>query len=155
MIARCLALAAVSLNFAMPAQAADRCKTLPGDQTPAVVKAARDLFAAAQADDAAAFRAGTTADFYAYDGGRRLDGMALFEMIKAAHAAGRRFEWTVQEPRVTVTCGTAFLAYVNRGAVGDTKAMQPMTWLESDYLRFEDRRWRIAFLHSTRQAPTP
>jgi len=118
-----------------------------------VVQTARDLFAAAAAEDAGRFKALTTADFYAYDAGRRFDGMALFELIKAAHAQGRRFEWTVQEPKVTLTCGAALLVYVNRGAVGDAKGMQPITWLESDYLRYEDGRWKVAFLHSTRAAP--
>lgn len=146
-------LTAVVLAFAGAAHAAPACRAPKADQTQAVAAAARDLFAAAQVDDSVAFRAGITADFYAYDNGKRFDGMALFDLIKAAHAQGRRFEWTVQEPKVAVTCNTAFLAYINRGAVGDAKTMQPITWLESDYLRFEQGRWKIAFLHSTRAAP--
>jgi ketosteroid isomerase-like protein len=146
-------LTAVALALTGAAHAAPACQAPKGDQTQAVAAAARDLFAAAQIDDAAAFKAGVTADFYAYDNGKRFDGMALFDLIKAAHAQGRRFVWTVQEPKVVVACDTAFLAYVNHGAVGDAKGMQPIIWLESDYLRFEQGRWKIAFLHSTRAAP--
>lgn len=157
MLGRVLLVAAFALGCAGAAQARPKsrlvCHAASGGEAALVAKAARDLFAAAQADDAAAFRAGITADFYAYDGGKRFDGMALFDLIKAAHAEGRRFEWTVQAPKVTVTCDIAMLVYVNHGAVGDAKAMQPMTWLESDFLRYEHGRWKIAFLHSTRAPP--
>jgi hypothetical protein len=122
----------------------------PANSTSQVAQTARDLFAATQALDAGKFKALITADFYAYDGGKRFDGLALLDLIKDAKGQGRRFEWTVQDTVVHIDCRTATLVYVNRGAVGDAKAMTPMTWLESDMLRWENGRWKIAFLHSTR-----
>ena len=106
-----------------------------------------DLFAVARTDDEAGFRQLIAEDFYAYDNGKRFEGIALFQTLKGLHAAGRRFEWSVTEPRVTVVCDVAFVTYVNKGATGDAKAMQPMTWLESALLRYEQGRWRVAFLH--------
>ncbi len=145
-----LALTALSaiLSAGYPCFAAPRCA--PADSAAQVVQTAVDLFAATKAEDAARFRALTTADFHAYDGGKRFDGLGLLDLIKGATAQGRRFDWTVQDTEVHIDCTTATLVYVNRGAVGDVKAMTPMTWLESDMLRWENGRWKIAFLHSTR-----
>ena len=66
-----------------------------------------DLFAVARTDDEAGFRQLIAEDFYAYDNGKRFEGIALFQTLKGLHAAGRRFEWSVTEPRVTVVCDVA------------------------------------------------
>lgn len=116
----------------------------------AVVETVRAMYAAAAIDDSAALAGIFTADFYAFDGGKRFEGMALPELIKAAHADGKRFVWTVTEPDVEVSGDWASISFVNRGAVGDAAGMAPVTWLESAVLRFEDGRWRVRFFHSTR-----
>lgn len=136
-----------SLFVSLPCLAA---QCAPANSEAQVAQTARDMFAATQALDTEKFKALTTANFYAYDGGKRFDGLGLLDLIRGAMAQGRRFEWTVQDTDVHIDCATATLVYVNRGAVGDAKAMTPMTWLESDTLRWENGRWKIAFLHSTR-----
>jgi ketosteroid isomerase-like protein len=119
----------------------------------AVVETVREMYAAASVDDMAGLARIFTADFYAFDVGKRFDGMALAELIKAAHADGKRFIWTVTEPEVEIAGDWASISFVNRGSVGDAAGMTPVTWLESAVLRFEDGRWRVRFFHSTRAAP--
>ena len=122
--------------------------------TDAVIETIREMYAAAAIDDEAGLRAIFTDDFYAFDGGKRFDGMALPTLLKAAHAAGKRFVWTVNEPDVQVEGGWASIAFVNRGSVGDAAGMVPVTWLESAVLRFEGGCWRVRFFHSTRVPAT-
>jgi hypothetical protein len=148
-------IALVGAAAALAASPALAATCAPKGSEAAVVETARDLFAAAKTDDEARFRALITPDFYAYDGGKRLDGMALFELIKTAHAAGKRYEWSVDQPDVRLACDWAFLAYVNHGWVEDDKGRTTLTWLESDVLHYQAGHWRITFLHSTRAAPAP
>jgi ketosteroid isomerase-like protein len=119
----------------------------------AVVETIRAMYAAAAVDDDAALARIFTADFYAFDLGKRFQGMALAELIKTAHAAGKRFVWTVTEPDVHVVGDLAWLSFVNSGSVGDAAGTAPVTWLESAVLRFEEGRWRVQFFHSTRVPP--
>jgi hypothetical protein len=53
----------------------------------------------------AAFHAVAAPD--AFEGGKRMDGDTLMQMLVDAHAAGRRFEWTVTEPSVRIDCNLA------------------------------------------------
>jgi len=115
----------------------------------------RTLFAAARADDLPGFRALTTPDFYAYDNGAEFAGDALMKLIQQLHAAGKKFEWNVTEPRVHASCNLAWITYVNRGAVADASGRQEMTWLESAVLEYGDGQWRIHFLHSSRVPKAP
>jgi hypothetical protein len=108
------------------------------------------MYAALAVDDEAAFKAELADGFYAYDVGKRFSGDELFAVIKSAHAAGRRFVWTVQEPDTHVTCELAWVAYVNRGSVTDGSGERPVTWLESAAMVYERGAWRIRFFHSTR-----
>ncbi len=114
----------------------------------------REMYRAAVADDFDAFRTIFDEGFYAFDLGRRFDGMALPELIKQAHAGGTQFVWSVQDADTHVVGDWAWIAYVNRGSVFDGKATMSVTWLESAVLRHDGSRWRIRFFHSTR-APEP
>lgn len=127
----------------------------PAGSEGAAVKTVRDLFTATRIEDEVGFRELTTRDFYAFDGGRRFVGLGLFDIIKTAHRAGRRYEWSVNEPDVRLACDYAHVAYVNRGAVEEAGVRTPLTWLESVLLHYEGGRWRITFLHSTRATPLP
>ena len=118
-----------------------------------MVKAVVDMYAAIKADDLDAFHAVAAPDFYAFDGGKRFDGDALPATLATAHAKGRRFDWTVTQPTVHVSCNTALITYVNVGAIGDASGMQPMSWLESAALSYDAGVWRIHFFHSTRVPP--
>jgi hypothetical protein len=127
----------------------------PRPDADAVAGTLRAMYAAAQTDDMAAFRDVFAPSFYAFDGGRRFDGMALPDLIKSAHAAGKVYVWTVTKPDVHFSCDTAWIAYVNEGSVGDAAHADPMTWLESANLAYTQGKWRITFFHSTRVPPKP
>ena len=119
------------------------------DQT-RVTEAVRSMFTAMAAGDFAKFRDVTAPDFYAYDVGKRFTRDALMDLIKKAHAAGKVYVWTVQEPEVHVSGDIAWITYVNHGSVTDTSGTENVTWLESAVLQKEKGMWRIRFLHSTR-----
>jgi hypothetical protein len=122
------------------------------DEPGRITDTLRSMFAAASIDDLPRLNEIFAPGFYAYDGGKRFDGLALPALISKLHADGKRFVWTVQDADVHISCTTAWVAYVNRGAVGDAAAMKPMTWLESAVLTYQDDTWRVQFLHSTRVA---
>ncbi len=115
-----------------------------------ISEAIRTFFAAATADDLDKLHAVTTADFYAFDAGGRFTRDALMDMIKAAHAAGKVYVWTVNEPEVHISGETAWITYVNRGSIKDASSIKDVTWLESAVLQKEKGDWRIHFFHSTR-----
>lgn len=141
--------AGCAIAMAMPAHAATHCA--PKDPE-AVANTVRAMFDAALHDDETKMRDVFAPGFYAFDGGRRFDGMALLDLIRQAHAAGKIYRWTVTKTDVHVDCDTAWIAYVDDGAVGDASGMKPQIWLESAMLRWERGKWRIMFLHSTRAA---
>jgi hypothetical protein len=84
----------------------------------------------------------------AYDGGAEFSGDALMKLVVQLHAAGTKFQWSVMEPKVHVTCDIAWITYVNRGSVEDATRTE-LTWLESAVLNYDGTRWRIRFFHST------
>ena len=110
----------------------------------------RSFFAAATADDLDKLHAVITSDFYAFEAGGRISGDALIGMLKAAHAAGKVYVWTVNEPEVHISADTAWITYVNRGSIKDTSGAKDVIWLESAVLQKEKGMWRINFFHSTR-----
>ena len=119
----------------------------------AVAQTLRDMYAALAVDDMMRFKSIVTDDFYAFDAGRRFEGVALAQLVIDAHKAGRQFAWTVNDPDVRLHGDSAWIAYVNTGSVGDALKATLVTWLESAMLRFEHGRWRIAFFHSSRAQP--
>jgi ketosteroid isomerase-like protein len=143
-----IATAAV-MSSIISAGAADQPSQSGTDQTQ-VTEAIRSFFAAATADDLDKLHAVTTPDFYAFDGGGRFTRDALMDLIKAAHAAGKVYVWTVNEPEVHISGDVGWITYVNRGSVKDASGTKDVTWLESAVLRKEKGDWRIQFFHSTR-----
>ena len=115
-----------------------------------VVQTMRAMFAAITTDDAAKFRALTSADFYTFDGGKRFTGDALLELINAHHVAGKVYVWNVTEPEVHLHGDIAWITYVNQGSIRDASGTKDLTWLESAVLQKEKGVWRIRFFHSTR-----
>jgi len=71
-------------------------------------------------------------------------------VIKAQHAAGKRFEWNVTEPDVHIIGNTAWIAYVNQGSITDASGILSQKWLESAFLQKQAGTWKIVFMHSTR-----
>ena len=137
------------LTSTIGSTAADQSAPPVADQNQ-ITEAIRSFFAAATADDLNKLHAVTTADFYAFDAGGRFTRDALMDMIKTAHAAGKVYVWTVNEPEVHISGDIAWITYVNRGSIKDESGTKDVTWLESAVLRKEKGIWRIQFFHSTR-----
>jgi hypothetical protein len=108
------------------------------------------IFTAAKADDVAKFDSVIASDFYIYDGGARFNGDSVMALIKAQHAAGKRYEWNVTEPDVHISGETAWIAYVNKGSITDASGTVNQKWLESAFLEKQAGNWKIVFMHSTR-----
>jgi len=144
-----VALAFITLSSAGAALA----RTCAPEHKEAVIDVINQFFEAASHDDDNLFKEILAPGFYAFDNGKRFDGMQLPQMIKAAHGAGKTFVWSVNDPEVHIACDWAWISYTNRGSVGDASGTQPMSWLESAMLHYQGQRWHIQFLHSTRAAP--
>ena len=143
-----IAIAAL-LTSTIGATAADQPGPSAADQVQ-VTEAIRLFFAAATAVDLDKLHAVTAPDFYAFDAGGRFTRDALMDLIKAAHAAGKVYVWTVNEPEVHISGDIAWITYVNHGSIKDASGTKDVTWLESAVLQKEKGIWRIHFFHSTR-----
>lgn len=119
----------------------------------AIVDVITAMYDAALGDDMARMTEILAPGFYAFDAGHRFDGMTLPNLIKSAHKGGRIYRWSVTLPDIHIACDTAWVAYVNDGAVGDTKSMAPQLWLESANLVYARGQWRVLFLSSMRVPP--
>jgi ketosteroid isomerase-like protein len=115
-----------------------------------VVDTVSTIFSAARADDVAKFDSVIAPGFYIFDGGARFNGDTIMALIKAQHAAGKRYEWNVTEPDVHVNGNTAWIAYVNKGSISDASGTVNQNWLESAFLEKQAGIWKIVFMHSTR-----
>jgi hypothetical protein len=129
-------------------------KSLTSDQRQ-VVDTVSTIFTAARSDDVAKFDSVIAPGFYIFDGGARFNGDTIMALIKAQHAAGKRYEWNVTEPDVHINGNTAWIAYVNKGSISDASGTVNQNWLESAFLEKQAGSWKIVFMHSTRvPAPT-
>lgn len=128
-------------------------KPLTADQEQ-IVDTVSTIFAAARADDVAKFDSVIAPGFYIFDGGARFNGDSIMDLIKAQHAAGKRYEWNVTEPDVHISGNTAWIAYINKGSITDASGAVNQQWLESAVLEKQRGFWKILFMHSTR-VPTP
>jgi hypothetical protein len=115
----------------------------------------RGWFAAFDRNDYPAGYALQAPGFYAYDNGQRYDGTTLGELLRTAKGQGVKVEWNLGAVDVHAGCDEAWAAWVNKGSSGSSGAMQPVTWLESAGLRYQDGHWRMEFLHSGRVPAAP
>jgi hypothetical protein len=120
-----------------------------------ILKAVNTVFAAARADDSQALDSVVTPGFYIFDGGLRLNADSLITLIKAQHAAGKRYEWNVTDPDVHVSGNSAWIAYTNKGSIGDAAGSVHQEWLESAFLEKQAGAWKIVFMQSTRVPASP
>src|SRR5260370_17383993 len=67
-------------------------------------------------------------------------------MIKAQHAAGKRYGGNVTEPDVHISGNTAWIAYVNQGSITDASGTVSQKWLESAFLQKQAGIWKIVFM---------
>jgi ketosteroid isomerase-like protein len=124
-------------------------KSLTSDQKQ-IVDTVSTIFAAARADDVAKFDSVIAPGFYIFDVGARFNADSIMALIKAQHAAGKRYEWNVTEPDVHISGNTAWVAYVNKGSITDASGTVNQNWLESAFLEKQAGTWKIVFMHSTR-----
>jgi ketosteroid isomerase-like protein len=120
-----------------------------------VVDTVSAIFIAARADDVAKFDSIIAPGFYIFDVGARFNGDSIMALIKAQHAAGKRYEWNVTEPDVHISGNTAWIAYVNKGSITDASGTVNQNWLESAFLEKQAGTWKIVFMHSTRVPNLP
>jgi hypothetical protein len=118
-----------------------------------VVEVMRKMYAALQNDNLALFQTQVTPDYYAFDLGTRFTADSLVALIKMLHTQGVKFEWTVTDPEVHVTCNQAWVTYTNLGSVESADGKKPAQWLESAFLEYREGAWRIRFFHSTAVPP--
>ena len=133
----------------MAQRSAPSCGGEPRDAD-RVTETLKQMYVAATNDDMTLFRSVAAKDFYAFDGGRRLNGDELMELVRTVHKAGKKYVWTVTEPDVHLRCNDAWIAYTNRGSIQDESGTKNVTWLESAFLHKEAGVWKIQFFHSTR-----
>jgi len=152
MTKRLLAAALTAASLFTPAISfAGECA--PAGSEKAVAIQLQTLFDAMGAEDAKAWNQVIDPGFYAFDADRRLDGNALFELVRQAHKAGVKIVWHLDEIDVHIDCGTAWFSLMNKGAVGDAGGLQPMTWQESGIFDYRQGQWKLRFFHSNRVQP--
>jgi ketosteroid isomerase-like protein len=156
-VRRCIILVTITFAALFSADvstASAQQKLLNADQTQ-IVDTVSVIFAAARTDDVEKFDSVIAPDFYIYDGGVRFNGDTVMAMIKAQHAAGKRYQWKVTEPDVHISGNTAWIAYVNQGSITDASGTVSQKWLESAFLQKQAGIWKIVFMHSTRVPAGP
>jgi ketosteroid isomerase-like protein len=136
------------LRSTIGAAAADQSP--PSNDQAQVIETVRAMFAALSTEDLSKLHVAIAPDFYAFEAGGRITGDALVDLIKKAHAAGKVYTWTVNEPEVHIDGNIAWLTYINRGSIKDAAETKNVSWLESAVLRRQKDGWRIQFFHSTR-----
>ena len=141
------ALTAASL-FLTPAAFAGECAPQGGEKQVAIRLQA--LFDALATDDAKGWNQVVDPTFYAFDANRRLDGNALFDLVKQAHGAGIRIAWRLDEIDVHIDCATAWFSMMNHGSVGDSSGTQPVSWQESGIFNYVQGQWKLRFFHPNR-----
>jgi len=139
-----LALAPASMSFAQVQPSS------PSAEPAKVIDTVKAIFDAAKSDDLEKFHAVTTRGFYMFDNGARFDGDAMMALMKADHAAGKRYDWNITDPDVHIQGSTAWIAYINKGSLTDAAGTQELQWQESAFLHREGDTWKIAFFHSSR-----
>src|SRR5579863_5312162 len=96
----------------------------------------QSLFDAMASDDAKGWNQIVDPTFYAFDANRRLDGNALFDLVRQAHGAGIKIAWRLDEIDVHIDCATAWFSLMNKGSVGDSNGTQVMSWQESGIFNY-------------------
>lgn len=145
-------LAAATSLAAVSAQAA---KPDIGKSPDAVADTMRQMFDALAVDDQAALTKVLAANFYAFDGGHEMNAADLFKYVKWRHDTGTTYKWSITEPKVHISGKLATITYKNRGSIADASGIVAMTWLEAAILHFENGRWHIEFVDSTRTPLAP
>jgi len=133
------------------ARSADQCDTAVARED--IRRTIESFFAALAKDDYGALQRVTTADFYAFEIGKKYSGKELSDLIAKSHAEGRIINWGLGPMSLQVDCSLASATWENVGSAGSAGKLQPRAWLESAVLLRHDDAWVLAFLHSTPKDP--
>lgn len=144
-------LVAAALLFLPFASFAADCAPAGGERDVGVRLQA--LFEGLAVDDAKVWGQIVDPSFYAFDANKRLDGNALFDLVKSAHNAGVKIAWRLDEIDVHIDCSTAWFSLMNHGAIGDSNGLQPVAWQESGIFNYVGGQWKLRFFHSNRVQP--
>ena len=126
-----------------------------GTEEQQIVDTVSTVFTALSSEDTAKYDSVTSQDFYVFENGARFNRDAIMGVIKAHHAAGRRFEWNVTDPDIHVDGNSGWIAYTNKGSITDSSGTVKQNWLESAFLQRQADNWKVVFMHSTRVAMRP
>jgi hypothetical protein len=139
------------LILALPAMGAEKCPHDP-DLPATITRTQIQAFAALKQQDRASWNDIVSPDFVAFEGGHRFDRSALFEVVTAARAAGKHYEWSVTDAHIEASCTIATVYYVNRGSITEAQSSAPVSWLETATFRHTLGKWHLVFLESMREA---
>jgi ketosteroid isomerase-like protein len=148
-----VAVALALLSFVHVSMGSAQPEVLTNEQT-RVAETVNTLFTALKTEDAGKMNSILAPGFYAFDNGARFDGRSMMSLVKALHAAGKRYEWSVTNPDVHIRGDAAWIAYLNEGSITDASGQVRQQWLESAFLEKQSGVWKIVFLQSTR-VPKP
>ena len=116
-------------------------------------RAIRSFFDALAKDDKAAFQRIVTADFYAFELGKKMTANELFQLVADSHRSGWVINWSIGPVAARRHCDLAWAAWDNIGSAGVPPNIAPRRWMESAVLRLSRTGWRLEFLHSTVVSP--
>ena len=120
-----------------------------------IERTVESFFDALRNEDKVAFRNLTTTSFYAFDAGGRYPGTELVDLVQEAHRQGVELKWSIGHLDTKIRCDVAWSAWENIGSAGVPPDVQPVRWLESAVLVFQDGNWTVDFFHSQRAVSLP
>lgn len=126
---RCIDLVIVAFALVFSANvstAKGQQKPLTADQTQIVNKVST-IFTAAETEDIAKFDCVIVPNFYIFANGTRFSGDAIRAVIKAQHAAGKRYDERVTEPDIHISGNIAGLPTSIKGASPTPQAPRTRT----------------------------
>jgi len=122
----------------------------PAEAEAEIERTINGFFDALRDDDEASFKRLTTEQFYSFDVGKRFEGTALVDAIRDAHEQGVQINWSIGPLDTKLRCDVAWSAWENEGSAGIPPDLQPVRWLESAVMIYENGSWKIDFFHSQR-----
>ena len=95
----------------------------------------------------------TTSDFVIYEMGEKYDLPSFLNVIKTNFKKGYiSTDWSLYDFKVSIDNNTAHISYFNKGKFifidNGVKKEENIVWMESVYLKYEDKELKLSFLQS-------
>ena len=95
----------------------------------------------------------TTTDFVIYEMGEKYDLPSFLNVIKTNFKKGYiSTDWSLYDFKVSIDNNTAHISYFNKGKFifidNGVKKEENIVWMESVYLKYEDKELKLSFLQS-------